>query len=182
MLRGVNVGANRRLPMAELRTDLESIGLEDVATYIQSGNVVFRTDAGEDEADEHAAQLGERIAGVVADRHGFEPNVMVLTADSLRAAAEANPFPEAEAEPKKLHLYFLAEQPADADYEALRDAATPSERFHLGNRVFYLHTPDGYGRSRLATRAERMLGVAATARNWRTIVRLMEMAEAAAGD
>lgn len=166
LLRGVNVGGANRLPMAELRSDLEALGCEHVRTYIQSGNVVFRSDAGDE------AALAETIAEKVEERHGFRPTVMVLPAERLRTAMAANPFPAAEAEPRSLHLYFLAGQPADRDLSALEEVATATERFHLGDRVLYLHTPDGYGRSKLASRVEAALGVPTTARNWRTITRL----------
>lgn len=168
LLRGVNVGGANRLPMAELRKDLEALGVEHVRTYIQSGNVVFRSDAGDEAA--LAAEIGETIE----DHHGFRPAVMVLPAEQLRKAMAANPFPGAEAEPRTLHLYFLAEQP-EVDLSALEDVAAATERFHLGDRVLYLHTPDGYGRSKLASRLEAALGVPTTARNWRTITRLRAM-------
>lgn len=168
LLRGVNVGGAHRLPMAELRSDLEAVGCEQVRTYIQSGNIVFRADMDE-------AALAGAIAETVEERHGFRPAVMVLPAERLRKAMAANPFPRAEAEPRTLHLYFLAEQPVEADLEGLEEVAAASERFHLGDRVFYLHTPDGYGRSKLAARVEAALGVAATARNWRTVTRLRAM-------
>jgi uncharacterized protein (DUF1697 family) len=89
----------------------------------------------------------------------------------------ANPFPEAEDAPGTLHLYFLAEPAAEVDLDALAEVATDTERFHLGERVLYLHTPDGFGRSKLAGKVESILGVPATARNWRTVVRLWEMVE-----
>jgi uncharacterized protein (DUF1697 family) len=175
LLRGVNVLGANRLPMAELRDDLSRIGLANVATYIQSGNVVFDSSDHPD-ADSPEVLAGE-IATAIEKRHGFRPWVLVLSAARFRGALEANPFPEAEAEPKTLHLYFLAEQPGDVEVSALEAAATPTERFHLGDRVFYLHTPDGFGPSKLASRAEAILGVPATARNWRTVGRVWEMVE-----
>lgn len=171
LLRGINVGGANRLPMAELRDDLDRIGLANVATYIQSGNVVF------DSTADDAAELTEEIAAAIEKHHGFRPRVLVLSAARFREAMEANPFPEAEPEPKTLHLYFLAEQPAGLDVSALEGVASPTERFQLGERVLYLHTPDGFGRSKLASRAEALLGVPATARNWRTVARLREMIE-----
>ena len=105
-------------------------------------------------------------------------HVLILSADQLEDAIESNPFPEAEAEPKTLHLFFLAWAPAAPDIESLTEAKSPSERFHLTDHVFYLHAPDGIGRSKLAANAEKFLGVAATARNWRTVQKLREMAKA----
>lgn len=175
LLRGVNVGG-RSLPMAELREDLRSLGLDHVRTYIQSGNVVFRVPGTADDA-----ALADRIADAVVDRHGFRPQVLVLSAGRLRHAMEANPFPEAESDPRTLHLYFLAASPGDADLAGLEELATATERFRLRDRVFYLHAPEGFGRSKLAAKVESVLGVPATARNWRTVTRLWELVEGADG-
>lgn len=172
LLRGINVGGANRLPMAELRKLLERLGLEGVRTYIQSGNVVFGS-----ANDNTPGALGERIEATIEKHHGFRPRVLVLSEARFREALEANPFPEAEAEPKTLHLYFLGESPVDADATALEAVASPTERFRLGDRVLYLHAPDGFGRSKLASRAEALLGVPATARNWRTVTRLRKMIE-----
>lgn len=97
--------------------------------------------------------------------------------DELRSAIERNPFPEAEAEPKTLHLFFLEAPPVTPDTEALTSARSPAERFKIDGRVLYLHAPEGIGRSRLAAQAERHLGVTATARNWRTVTKLSELAD-----
>jgi len=171
-LRGINVGGANRLPMAELRDELEGLGMASVRTYIQSGNVVF------DAPDADTAEaLAGRIGVTIEARHGFRPRVLVLSAMRFREAMEANPFTEGEAEPQTLHLFFLAGPPDEIDLPAFRAAASPTERFLLGDRVFYLHAPDGIGRSKLAARAEALLGVPATARNWRTVTRVWEMAE-----
>ena len=172
LLRGVNVGGHR-LPMAELREELSALGLglENVRTYIASGNVVF--DASPEGACQLAAALPERIEA----RFGFTPRLLVLSADDLRRAMEANPFAEADEAPKSVHLYFLAGRPKSPDAHGLDELCGPTERWHLEDRVFYLHTPDGFGRSKLAEKAERLLGVDATARNWRTVTKLREMVE-----
>jgi uncharacterized protein (DUF1697 family) len=170
LLRGVNVGGNR-LPMAELRDELVDVGLEKVRTYIQSGNVVF--DASPEMACDLAATLPPRIEA----RFGFRPRLLVLSADDLRRAIGANPYPEAEAEPKSVHLYFLAERPEAVDTKVLDALRSETERWHLAGRVFYLHAPDGYGTSKLAAQVEKLLGVDATARNWRTVRKLWGIAE-----
>ncbi len=169
LLRGINVGGKHIVPMAELRERLESIGLECVRTYIQSGNVVFELKA------RSAAALAKKIAGCIEEHHGFRPDVLVLTAGDLAAAMEANPFPEATAEPSTLHLSFLTESATDADREAMAELQSATERFELTDAVFYMHAPDGIGRSKLAAKVERCLGVAATGRNWRTVEKLASM-------
>lgn len=173
LFRGINVGGHNKLPMAALRAELESLGLKDVRTYIQSGNVAFQASGQGDGA------LEDEIAARIEATHGFRPRVLVLDAQDLRSAMDANPFPEADAEPKTVHLYFLAGRPSDPNLEALEDLRSTSERFELADRVLYLHTPKGYGTSRLASSIERHLGVEATARNWRTVLKLREMADGA---
>ncbi len=169
LLRGINVGGRNVLPMKELVRDLSSLGLDDVRTYIQSGNFICRS------SQKDEAALSIEIAETIERRHGFRPQVLVLGVDQLAEAIAANPFPEAEGDPKTLHAFFLASVPTAPDLNALAAAAVPSERFHLTGRVFYLHAPDGIGRSKLAARVEKLLGVAVTARNWRTVKKLQAM-------
>lgn len=172
LLRGVNVGGKGALPMAELREALKGFGARRVETYLQSGNAVFRH-AGD------AAELPRRLGEAVGARRGLAPQVLLLKLEELEALLAANPFPEAEAEPQTLHLYLLAAPPAAPDLAALARLARPSERFRLVGRAFYLHAPEGVGRSQLAAQAERRLGVSATARNWRTMAALLALARAA---
>ena len=171
LIRGINVGSHRKLPMKDLRLLFEKHGCTDVRTYIQSGNAIFCSPVAD------LSALAKRIASSVAANHGFEPRVLLLTSREFQRAAAANPFPEADEDPKRVHLFFLADAPARPDLKALEAIKTRTERFVLKGRVFYLHTPDGFGVSKLAERAERLLGVDATARNWRTVTTLIEMAK-----
>ena len=175
LLRGINVGGHHRLPMAELRELFEGSGCEEVRTYIQSGNAVLKA------SDTDREGLADRLAGAIEEAKGFRPAVMLLTPGELEAAMAGNPFPEATDEPNRLHLWFLAADPEEPDLDALRSLRAPSERFELRGRIFYLHAPDGIGRSKLAARVERALGVEATARNWRTVETLHGMAAGAGG-
>lgn len=169
LFRGINVSGNNKLPMKELSALLTDMGLHDVQTYIQSGNVVFRSDPGK------KATLATKITAAIKAQHGFAPHVLVLEAAELKKAMAGNPYPEAVAVPKSLHLFFLDEAPQQPDLNALDAIKTDSERYKLAGKVFYLHTPDGFGTSKLAARAERLLGVPATARNWNTVCKLAEM-------
>lgn len=171
LFRGINVGGNHILPMKDLRALLEELGADKVKTYIQSGNAVFQHES------EKAPQLSSKISAAIKKNHGFEPRVLLLEAAEMAQAAAKNPFPEAEAEPKTLHLYFLADSPQKPDLEMLDSLKKENEQFKLVNKVFYLYAPDGIGRSKLAERAEKALGVAATARNWRTVGKIMAMME-----
>jgi len=170
LLRGVNVGGNNKLPMKALQTALTAGGFAGVATYIQSGNVVFQ-------AEGTAAALAAQTGDIIATQFGFRPGIKLLRRTELAAAAKANPFPEAAAEEggKQLHLFFL-DGPPDAGHAAALDAIrTPTERWALAGGVFYLHTPEGFGRSKLAAQAEKKLKISATARNWRSIQALLEL-------
>lgn len=170
LFRGINVGGSHLLPMKELKLLLERTGCVDVQTYIQSGNVIFRSVVAD------APRLAKQLAAAVSRSHGFEPRVVALTHAELERAAAGNPFPEAGDNPKSVHLFFLAERPKKPDLKSLEALKTKTERFALKGKVFYVHTPDGFGKSRLAAGAERLLGVDATARNWRTVTTLLEMA------
>jgi uncharacterized protein (DUF1697 family) len=170
LFRGINVGGHHSLPMKELKLLIERNGCRDVRTYIQSGNVVFRR------ALCDVRRLEAQIAAAVAKSRGFEPSVMVLTREELEKAASANPFTKATENPKSLHLFFLSERPTKADLKGCAALKTKSESFEVIDRVFYLHSPDGFGTSKLAARAEKLLGVSATARNWRTVMALIDIA------
>jgi uncharacterized protein (DUF1697 family) len=169
LLRGINVGGKNKLPMKELKTLLEQLDLQNIRTYIQSGNVVFESPKSE------LNQLAVTIREAINTAHGFDPNVLLLPAEAFAQAIKANPFPEAEADPKSLHLSFLTANPEQPDLAGMENIRTETERFILRNRVFYLHAPDGIGRSKLAARVEKLLGVPATSRNWRTVNKIMEM-------
>lgn len=170
LFRGVNVGGNKVLPMKELARLLEDLGLHGVRTYLQSGNAVFRS------KERDAASLASALSAAVEKQRGFAPHVLLLSLPDLERAVAANPFPEAASEPQTLHLYFLASAPAEPDLSALERLRSERERFALEGSVFYLHAPDGVGRSKLAASAEKLLGVAATARNWRTVGQVLTLA------
>lgn len=174
LLRGVNVGGANKLPMRPFAESLAELGLQDVKTYIQSGNVVFRSE----QADR--AALAQAITGAIHAGFGFAPYVLLLTVEELAAALAANPFPEGEAEPKTLHLFFMDAPPRNVDASALDHAKAPDERYQLIDRVFYLHAPSGIGRSKLAETAGKGWGVNITARNWRTASEVLALARSIA--
>jgi uncharacterized protein (DUF1697 family) len=169
LLRGVG-GGIRPLPMRELVKQLEGIGLKDVRTYIQSGNVVFSSTRA-------AARLAGEIEGCIQKKFGFHSRTFMLSAQELRRAAADNPFPQADATPKLLHLFFLSQPPKLPQLDAMNELKTKSEQFVLKGKVLYFYTPDGFGISKLATRVDRLLGVETTARNWRTVGKLLELTE-----
>ncbi|MEZ4870589.1 MAG: DUF1697 domain-containing protein [Caldilineaceae bacterium] len=171
LLRGINVGGNNKLPMRELVTVLERLDLHNIKTYIQSGNVVFQSERTD------SATLAQEISRAIGQRHGFAPAVLLLDKRELQAAIAANPFPEAEEDHKALHFFFLDAPPTAPDLAALDQFKTANERFALIGKVFYLHAPDGIGRSKLAEKFGKGWEVNITARNWRTVNKLMEIVE-----
>ena len=171
LFRGINVGGKNVLPMKELVAMLESIGAQNVKTYVQSGNAVFQSE------ETSASTLSNTISTTIKQRRGFEPQVLLLELEELQKAVESNPFPEAESEPKTLHVHFLASVPQNPDFDALESIKTERERFVLKDSVFYLHAPDGIGRSKLAANTEKLLGVSMTSRNWRTVCKVIAMAK-----
>jgi uncharacterized protein (DUF1697 family) len=174
LLRGINVGGNNKLPMKELVALLQGLGLQQVKTYIQSGNVVFQSDRTDRDV------LASEITAAIHQSHGFAPQFFILTAAEWQAAIAANPFPEGTAEPKSLHLFFLDAVPTNPDWSALEALKAPTERFALIGNVFYLHAPDGIGRSQLAEKFGRGWRVGITARNWRTVSEIAQLAAALA--
>jgi uncharacterized protein (DUF1697 family) len=170
LFRGINVGGKNSLSMKELVGLLEDIGARKIKTYIQSGNAVFQS------AEKNFTQLSKKLTAEIKKRHGFEPHVLILGLDAIERAMEENPFPEAEADPGSLHLGFLISTPKNPDLKKLDSLRKESERFHLSDRVFYLHAPEGVGRSKLAASTEKLLGVPMTDRNWKTVRKIRELA------
>lgn len=177
LLRGINVGGHKKVPMAELRPLMEGLGYGGVRTYLQSGNAVFTAGHGDEES------LAAELAQGIEKRFGFTVEVLVRDHDYLKAVREACPFPAAELEAKQLHATYFS-GPVDAErFADVGQAAFLPEEFRLGDRVLYLYAPDGLGRSKLAealSRPRLLKGITATTRNWNTVVKLEELTAAAA--
>jgi uncharacterized protein (DUF1697 family) len=172
LLRGVNVGGANKLPMKELIEVLEDAGCSDVRTYIQSGNLVLRSSLATREA------VAACVVRAVRKARGFEPRVLVLRPRELVQAAAANPFPAAARAPQYVHLFFLRSAPEAPDLDTQQALQANGEAFALRGKVLYLYTPHGFGTSKLAGRIEKAIGVEGTARNWRTVAALLELAAA----
>ncbi|MCX3062735.1 DUF1697 domain-containing protein [Streptomyces beihaiensis] len=172
LLRGINVGGSRKLPMARLRPLLEDLGLTDVRTYLQSGNATFAADHGDEPS------LADDIAAAVADEFGFAVDVLVREHAYLAAVMHDCPFPAAELEGRQLHVTYFSEQVSPDRFAAIDLPAYAPEEFRLGDRALYLYAPDGLGRSKLAEQLSRPAvtkGIVATSRNWNTVVKLVDM-------
>ena len=170
LFRGINVGGKNPLPMKDLVALLESLGYRGVTSYIQSGNLALATD----EADR--ATVAEHIASAIEGRFGFKPALMLVTLDEIEAIVADNPFPGGEADPKALHVAFLGAPPSTAKLGRLAGFAGSSEKWRLAGQTLYFWAPDGFGRSKFPAAAERMLGVPATFRNWRTVTTMRDLA------
>ena len=171
LLRGVNVGGHKKLPMAEFRGLLGDLGFENVTTYIQSGNAVFR-------AHGTPSKIAASIGSSLGEKFGFDAEVFVQSLGDFQDAVGANPFPQAEEAPKSLHLFFLAEPVESLDEEAMNNHATRGAAFELTDKVFYLYAPNGFGRSDLAAKLPRFIKTAMTGRNLRSCHKIIELAQA----
>jgi len=172
LLRGINLGARNKVSMADLRALFAALDAEDVATYVQSGNVIFKSRAG-------AAELTHAIEQRISRDLGLSVTVLLRTKAELAKVLADNPFAGGAREPAKLHVTFLAETPDRARVRRLDPEGAEPDEFRVVGQEIYLHCPNGYGRSKLSNAYfERQLGVAATTRNWRTVTKLAELASA----
>ena len=167
LLRGINVGGRTLVPMADLRALLVSIGLEDVTTYIQSGNVVFRT------AETGTKSLTAAIERAVAERFGVDVSVLLRTPAQLSGLPGRNPFLPGGRQ-GALHVVFLDRKPKADAVAGLDPDRSPGDRWSVDGREIFLQLPSGSGRSKLTLDwFERRLGVRGTVRNWRTVLELI---------
>jgi uncharacterized protein (DUF1697 family) len=170
LLRGINLGARNRVAMPKLRDALGHAGFADVATYLQSGNVVLSADTGE-------ADLVQRCRAVVSERFGLDVGIVVRTEPELAAVVAGNPIPEAVEDPKRYQVTFFARPPDPALVARLEQLVSGSERFAQRGREAYAWHPAGVARSKLwAQLGSSRLGITATSRNWTTVMALREMA------
>ena len=171
LLRGINLGARNRVSMPELREVLRRAGFEEVQTYLQSGNVVL---AAEEPPDKVAARCRRAITRAL----DLEIEVLARTRDELAAVVGRNPLAKVATDPKRYQVSFL-ERELDAKLLAqLEELAVAPERLVAIGRELYAWHPRGVARSKLWARlADRRLGVAATARNWTTVTKLLELAD-----
>lgn len=175
LLRGINVGGSKKVPMADLRALLTGLGHEDVRTYLQSGQAVFTSGHGDEES------LAAEITHAIEKHFGFGVDVLVRDHAYLKAIADACPFPAADLEPKQLHVTYFSAPVSPERFAEIDESAYLPEEFRLGDRALYLYAPNGLGRSKLAEHLSKpriTKGVIATTRNWNTVVKMVEMTDA----
>ncbi|MHA6288512.1 DUF1697 domain-containing protein [Maricaulis sp. CAU 1757] len=169
--RGLNVGGHNRLAMADLRAVLDRLGHAPARTLVQSGNAVFRGRSGD------PASLVATIREAVRLDTGIDTALVVLSARDLRAVLAANPFPDATQQPSSLHAFLSTDGALELDSAGVDRLRQTDEAVTRTEHAIWLHTPQGYGRSKLAAALPSLCGTAVTARNWRTLTRLAGLAE-----
>ena len=174
ILRGINVSGARKLPMKELKDLLETLTCTNVRTYIQSGNVVFES------AKLDVGTFGKKVEGAIKQGYGYDVPVLVRSLDEMKRVASTNPYLRKKGiELDKLHVTFLAAEPAKATASAIAGTTFGNDSFELLGREAFVHCPDGYGNTKLNNNwFENKLKVSATTRNWRTVNELVRMGEA----
>jgi uncharacterized protein (DUF1697 family) len=170
LLRGINVGGHRKVPMADLRRTFEALGCTEVETYLQSGNVVFHP------PDPGPAKLATAIEHQMAADFAVEVSVLVRTGADMARLGREHPFLADGVDEATLHVTFLADRPTPAQVRALSPPTGSTDTLVVRRREVYLHCPGGYGATKLTNSFfERHLGITATTRNWRTVTRLCKL-------
>jgi len=173
MLRGVNVGGHNQIKMDALRALYVSLEFEDPRTYVQSGNVIFRT------REKNSAALAKKIQDAIERKFGFRPAIILRTTDEMRKAIADTPFAASRnLEPGKILVTFLAGEPGPEAQATLASLKSHPEELQLKDRELYIYFPDGAGKSKLPwSSVEKLLKTAGTARNWNSVTKMLAIAE-----
>jgi len=171
LLRSVNVAGHGRLAMADLQQSFLALGHSDVSTYIQTGNVLFRSPS------KNTANLIAGIEAQLEQDFGSSPAVILRTTKELQHVVATSPYAARGADPARHHVTFLAEKPSKDTLSAFSPPPSGRDELVIIGKEVYVHTPDGYGNSKLSgAMLERRLGVVTTTRNWNTVAKLCELA------
>lgn len=171
LLRSVNVAGHGRLAMADVVQSFGKLGHTDISTYIQTGNILFRS------SSKSAAKVIAGIEDQLAQDFGSSPAAILRTVAELTQVLASSPFPKQGADPARHHVTFLAEAPSKEKLASFSPPASGRDELVIIGREVYVHTPDGYGNSKLSgTMLERRLGVVSTTRNWNTVTKLGALA------
>jgi uncharacterized protein (DUF1697 family) len=167
------VGGATQLPTKPLREALARAGFENAGTYINSGNAYLKTNLSR-------AEMLKTVADICREKFGFTKAIYAPSLADWKKLIKQNPFPDALDVPKFVHAAVLDAKPDPARVETIRAYAAKGERIEVIDKVAYLHTPNGFGTSKLAEKFDKGIGVGNTARNWNTVLKLLELAQAAA--
>lgn len=173
ILRGINVSGQKKVLMTDLKALYESLGLEEVTTYIQSGNVIFKTDEKLSNQD-----ITKKIEKAILEKYNFDVPVIIRSIEEIKNLISANPFlKERDINVEKLHVTFLADAPGKASLESIKNFDYPPDKFFIIGKEVFLHCPVTYGDTKLSNKFfENQLKISATTRNWKTINKLLEIA------
>jgi uncharacterized protein (DUF1697 family) len=171
ILRGINVGGKNKIPMVELKALYEKSGFKNIATYIQSGNVVFSADKKE------LNSLPEKINKMIFTKYGFNVPVIVRTIDEMQSVINRNPLLKNKGiDIEKLHVTFLSDNSSNIHLEKIKEYQYLPDEYIITGREVYIYCPNGYGITKLSnTFFENKLKVTATTRNWRTVNELLRI-------
>ena len=172
MLRGINVSGQKKIKMADLVSHLNELNFEQVSTYIQSGNIVFKYQSTE------KGRLEGMISAKILEKYKFEVPTIVRTPDEFMSVIDKNPFLKQSDKPTdRQYITFLGSQPDEVNIEKLATYDYAPEEFILDGLDIYFYSPKGYGKAKMNNNFfENKLKVAATTRNWKTVNKLLEMA------
>jgi uncharacterized protein (DUF1697 family) len=173
ILRGINVSGQKKIVMKELKSLYESLGFENVLTYIQSGNVIF------DSAIDHVEDIQKTIEGAIKAKYNFEVPVDIRTSKKFEEVLTQLPFDDVniETDGTKMLVTFLSQQPDKSAVNTLMAYVKPPEKLVLGEKCIYLHCPNGYGKTKFSNVfIEKKLNVLATTRNLKSVNKLCELA------
>jgi uncharacterized protein (DUF1697 family) len=169
LLRGINLAGKNKVPMKDLRSLCKDLGHEDVRTYVQSGNVIFASRSS-------ASKIAADMENAISETFGIKPSVLLRTRRELERIAERHPFASSGVAPAYLHVMFLDDKPSSKAIKSLDPDRSPPDEFVVDGKEIYLLFPKGSGRSKLTIDYfERTLGTRATARNWNTVVKVLQM-------
>ena len=172
LLRGINVSGNKKILMAELKSIYETMGFENVLSYIQSGNVIFSS------IENDELKLCDMISDKIQEAFGYDVKVIIRSKNAWEKVIGNNPFIQSsEIESSKLYVTFLSQEPLEINRDELDKIKQSTEKFMVLGKEIYFYCPDGYGRTKLSNNLlERKLKVTATTRNWNTVKKLFELA------
>lgn len=173
LLRGINVSGQKKIKMDDLRSLFENLNFYEVITYIQSGNIVFKTEKRDQ------IKLVTLIREEIIKNFGFEVEVIILNVQEINEVFENNPFiKDTKKDREKFYVTFLSEKPSNGNMERLSKYDYNPEEYHIINATIYFYAPNGYGRAKMNNNFfEKILGVYATTRNWKTVHKLVDLTE-----
>ncbi|WP_373056741.1 DUF1697 domain-containing protein [Zunongwangia sp. H14] len=170
ILRGINVGGKRKIPMADLRQNLEKIGFKNVKTYIQSGNIIFNENV------KNISKMETQLEKFILDTYGFEVPVIIRSAEQVEKAISDNPYFSKESDLDRLHLSFLKQAPDAENIDKAKNANYEPDSFEVKGKNAFVYCTGKYSDSKLTNNFfENKLKVAATTRNWKTVLKLQEL-------